>query len=169
MLTHFHEDKTPVQNSLSQETLVGKHCWVVFLVPVFILIICIIITVIKVDKRFVLGGWLIFCVSFYHYAIERLELYYYGFSENGITVYDIMGTKKRIIPWSQIIQIGVRRGRNTAGMLIITILGAPKWNPAVKYRHQTWYYLSNRPNVIMIEKWKQAERTIIKYYGAFDY
>lgn len=159
-----------IQNQKKKEIIIDKHSRLVFLIPVFALLISVILSVMRVEWRIAGTCWIIFAVLLYHFAIERREMYYYVFSQNGIAQCNLFTAKQRAIPWSQITQIGIRKGgRSTAGMLVITILGAPKWNPRRKTSSQAWYYLSNRPNVLILEKWHQAQTLIQTNYGSLDY
>lgn len=153
-----------------KEMIIDKHSRTVFLIPVAVLLFSVLLTFICADRRIIGAFWIISGVMLYHFVIEHRELYYYLLSQNGIIQYNIFTSKQRVIPWSQITQIGIRKGgRGTGGMLVITILGAPKWNPSRKSSGQTWYYLSNRPNVLILEKWRQAQAMIQTFYGPLDY
>ena len=170
MLSRYPDKADQILDQQNKEIIIDKHSRLIILIPVLALLISIIISVMCVEWRITGTCWIIFAVLLYHFAIERREMYYYVFSRNGIAQCNLFTAKQRAIPWSQITQIGIRKGgRNTGGMLVITILGAPKWNPRRKTSSQAWYYLSNRPNVLILEKWHQAQLLIQTYYGSLDY
>ena len=170
MLSSDYNKADSFQNQIEKEMIIDKHSRIVFLIPVVVLLFSIFLTFIHVERRIAGTFWIISAVLFYHFVIEHRELFYYSVSQDGITQYNLFTAKQRVIPWSQMIQIGIRKGgRSTSGMLVITILGAPKWNPSGRASSQAWYYLSNRHNVLILEKWRQAQTIIQTFYGPLDY
>ena len=153
----------------TSQVIVGKLCWINYLLVCVAISLFIICLVSPVVKNYRLGGIAlsVFLIAFEVYA---RPFSYYGANEEGLTEYR-HGRKRRQIPWSKVKQVGVQLDHLTIGSIrgvIVTIEGAPKY--AKDSKKTTFrYFLTYRPYVLYIYDYEKSLPQIEKYYGIVDY